>query len=200
MKRRIHIAIAAALGLAFAGASGAVEVRSEGAVRALLADQGYSHVGDLDLRGGVWLGEGRDSEGRPVTIKVDPGTARVFSTSRKVTVVRTPAPVHTREIVREVEVPVDREVIREVPVERTVVREVPVPVEREVVREVAVVPTSPLTAQGVRQVLVDAGFHDVHDLEMRRGKWKAEARDATGDDKEIHVDAITGAIVHVEDD
>jgi rhodanese-related sulfurtransferase len=198
MKRQIHIAMATALGLAFAGAAGAVEVRSESAVRALLADQGYSDVGDLDLRGGVWLGEGRDAEGRPVTIKVDPGTARVFSTSRKVTVVRTPAPVHTHEVVREVEVPVEREVIREVPVERTVVREVPV--EREIVREVAVVPATPLTAQGARQVLVDAGFHDVHDLEMRNGKWKAEARDATGDDREVHIDAMTGAIVHVEED
>ncbi|HVF33748.1 MAG TPA: PepSY domain-containing protein [Candidatus Saccharimonadia bacterium] len=202
MKRHIALCIAAALGLAVAGACGASEVRTESSVRALLFDQGYSNVTNLGLRGGAWLAEARDSEGRPVTIKVDPGTARVFATSRKVTIVRTPAPVHTREVVREV--PVERTVVREVPVERTVVREVPV--ERTVVREVpverrvAVVPRGPLTAEGARAVLHDAGYHNVHDLSMRNGKWVAEARDATGDDREIHLDAMTGAIVHVEDD
>lgn len=203
MKRHIAMSIAAALGLAVAGACAASEVRTESSVRALLSDQGYTHVTGLDLRGGMWLAEGRDEQGRPVTIKVDPGTARVFATSRKVTIVRTPAPVETREIVREVPVPVERTVVREVPVERTVVREVPV--ERTVVREVpvervAVVPRGRLTADGARAVLHDAGYHDVHDLSMRNGKWIAEARDATGDDREIHVDAMTGAIVHVEDD
>lgn len=192
MKRHICLSIAAALGLAVAGAVGASEVRTESSVRALLSEQGYTEVGDLDLRGGMWLGEARDTQGRPVTIKVDPGTARIYSTSRQVTVVRTPAPV--REVVREVEVPV------EVPVVKEVVREVEVPVEREVVREVAVVPTTPLTAEGARRVLHDAGFHDVHDMSLRNGRWKAEARDASGDDKEIHLDAMTGAIVHVEED
>src|SRR5687767_6857295 len=93
MKRQICLSIAAALGLAVAGACGASEVRTESSVRALLADQGYSDVGPLDLSGGVWIAEGRDDQGRPVTIKVEPGTARVFSTSRKVTVTHTPAPV-----------------------------------------------------------------------------------------------------------
>lgn len=190
MKRQICLSIATAFGLAIAGASAASEVRTESSVRALLADQGYSEVGELDLRGGMWLGEGRDDQGRPVTIKVDPGTARVFSTSRKVTVTRSPAPV--TEIVREVEVPV------EVPVVKEVVREVPV--EREVVREVAVVPARPLTADGARAVLADAGYHSVHDMSLHNGKWKVEARDMTGDDKEIHIDAMTGAIVHVEED
>jgi len=212
MKRHIALSIATALGLAVAGACAASEVRTESSVRALLSDQGYSNVSGLDLRGGMWLAEGRDDQGRPVTIKVDPGTARVFATSRKVTIVRTPAPVQTREVIREVpvertvvrevpvirEVPVERTVIREVPVERTVVREVPV--ERTVVREVAARPRGPLTADGARAVLHDAGYHNVHDLSMRKGKWIAEADDATGDDREIHIDAMTGQIVHVEND
>src|SRR5688572_18949710 len=137
--RRIHLSIAAALGLAVAGLAGASEVRTESSVRALLSDQGYTEVTGLDLAGGMWIAEGRDTQGRPVTIKVEPSTARVFATSRTVTI--NPAPVTVVE--REVEVPVVKEVVREVPVERTVVQEVPV----------AVIPASPLTADGARAVL-----------------------------------------------
>ncbi len=186
MKRRIHLGVIAALGLAFAGAAAASEVRSEAAVRALLDDQGYTSVTGLMLDDGMWLAEARDEKGNPVTIKVDPGTARVFATSRKVTIVHKPAPVREVEVVREIEVPVVTEVVKEVPV--------------EVVREVAVVPAAPLTAEGARAVLIGAGYHNVHDLSLRRGVWKAEARDASGDDREVHVDAMSGAIVHVEDD
>jgi hypothetical protein len=194
--RRIHLSIAAALGLAVAGIAGASEVRTESSVRALLSDQGYTEVTGLDLAGGMWIAEARDDKGRPVTIKVDPGTARVFATSRTVTIKGTPAPV----TVVEREVPVVHEVVKEVPVERTVVKEVPV--ERTVVQEVpvAVLPATPLTADGARAVLHDAGYHNVHDLSRRGDVWKAEARDASGDDREVHVNAMTGAIVHVEDD
>ena len=194
--RRIHLSIAAALGLAVAGLAGASEVRTESSVRALLSDQGYTEVTGLDLAGGMWIAEARDDRGRPVTIKVEPSTARVFATSRTVTIKGAPAPV----TVVEREVPVVHETIREVPVERTVVKEVPV--ERTVVQEVpvAVLPAAPLTADGARAVLQQAGYHNVHDLSKRGDVWKAEARDATGDDREIHVNAMTGAIVHVEDD
>lgn len=58
----------------------------------------------------------------------------------------------------------------------------------------------PIHEGDVAALLVDAGFHDVHDVEYRDGVWKAEADDITGDDLEIHVDASTGLIVHVEDD
>lgn len=67
--------------------------------------------------------------------------------------------------------------------------------------EVAPVPApDPVDEGDVASVLVDAGFHNVHDVEYRDGVWKAEADDITGDDLEIHVDASTGLIVHVEDD
>ena len=196
--RRIHLSIAAALGLAVAGLAGASEVRTESSVRALLSDQGYTEVTGLDLEGGMWLAEARDERGRPVTIKVDPGTARVFATSRTVTIKGAPAPVTVVE--REVPVVHERTVVKEVPVERTIVKEVPV--ERTVIQEVpvAVLPSAPLTADGARAVLQQAGYHDVHDLSKRGDVWKAEARDASGDDREIHVNAMTGAIVHVEDD
>ena len=59
---------------------------------------------------------------------------------------------------------------------------------------------APLDATSVTSVLADAGFHDIHDVSLQGGVWKAEADDITGDDMEIHVDANTGRIVHVEDD
>lgn len=59
---------------------------------------------------------------------------------------------------------------------------------------------APVDANGVATVLVDAGFHNVHDIDFRGGVWKAEADDITGEDFEIHVDPNSGLIVHVEDD
>lgn len=59
---------------------------------------------------------------------------------------------------------------------------------------------APVDATTVTQVLADAGFHDIHDVSLKNGVWKAEADDITGDDMEIHVDATTGRIVHVEED
>ena len=58
----------------------------------------------------------------------------------------------------------------------------------------------PIDATSVTSVLTDAGFHDIHDVSLKDGVWKAEADDITGDDREIHVDATSGLIVHVEDD
>jgi membrane protein implicated in regulation of membrane protease activity len=63
-----------------------------------------------------------------------------------------------------------------------------------------VVPPQPIDASAVTTVLADAGFHNVHDVSLSNGVWKAEADDITGEDFEIHVDANSGLIVHVEDD
>lgn len=58
----------------------------------------------------------------------------------------------------------------------------------------------PIDAMTVNTVLAEAGFHNVHDVDLEGGIWKAEADDITGEDFEVHVDASTGLIVHVEDD
>ena len=58
----------------------------------------------------------------------------------------------------------------------------------------------PVNEGDVARILVDAGFHNIHDVDFEGDVWKAEADDITGDDLEIHIDARTGAIVHVEDD
>jgi predicted small secreted protein len=58
----------------------------------------------------------------------------------------------------------------------------------------------PVDAVTVNAVLAEAGFHNVHDVDFKDGIWKAEADDITGEDFEVHVDANTGLIVHIEDD
>lgn len=60
----------------------------------------------------------------------------------------------------------------------------------------------PLTASSVATIVMDAGFHNVHDIDYmeNRGVWRAEADDITGEDYELHVNPNTGLIVHIEDD
>lgn len=52
----------------------------------------------------------------------------------------------------------------------------------------------------IKARLAAAGYSKVHDVDFDDGMWKAEAERADGNDVEIHLDATTGAIVHVEND
>lgn len=60
----------------------------------------------------------------------------------------------------------------------------------------------PVTEAAVEAIVIKAGFHNVHDIAMlnTKGVWKAEADDSAGEDYELHVDAMSGEIVHIEDD
>ena len=60
----------------------------------------------------------------------------------------------------------------------------------------------PVTEATVSSIVINAGFHNVHDIDYLddKGVWKAEADDITGEDFELHVDANSGRVVHVEDD
>lgn len=60
----------------------------------------------------------------------------------------------------------------------------------------------PITESSVATIVMNAGFHNVHDIDYLdgRGVWKAEADDITGEDFELHVNPETGMIVHIEDD
>ena len=61
---------------------------------------------------------------------------------------------------------------------------------------------TPVTEATVTTVVMNAGFHNVHDIAFldSQGVWKAEADDSSGADYELHVDATSGLLVHVEDD
>ena len=62
--------------------------------------------------------------------------------------------------------------------------------------------TTTITEADVSNVVRAAGYSNVHDIKYveDRGVWTAEADDLTGDDFQLHVDATTGQIVHVEED
>ena len=102
---------------------------------------------------------------------------------------------------------VQKETTQAVTVEKVgediVIVEQPVVKVPVVVREQILVPVGgKISKDHVRLVLEGAGYTDIHDIDWlsNRGVWKAEARDATGDDREIHVDPIDARIVHVEED
>lgn len=59
---------------------------------------------------------------------------------------------------------------------------------------------SSLSENDVKAKLAAAGYSKVHDVDFDDGMWKAEAERADGNDVEIHLDANTGAVVHVEND
>lgn len=61
---------------------------------------------------------------------------------------------------------------------------------------------APVTEAAVEAIVINAGFHNVHDIDMlnTKGVWKAEADDSAGEDYELHIDAMSGLIVHIEDD
>lgn len=99
--------------------------------------------------------------------------------------------------------PVVVERVREEPVVVTRVIEQPVVRVPVVVREQVLVPVGgKISKADVETVLLANGYHNVHDIDWldHRGVWKAEARDGSGDDLEIHVDPIDARITHVEDD
>ncbi len=52
----------------------------------------------------------------------------------------------------------------------------------------------------IKAKLAAAGYSKVHDVDFDDGMWKAEAERADGNDVEVHLDATSGAIVHVEND
>ena len=164
----------------------------------LLARRGYSNVSMLEMSGGVWLATAVNSDGRLVDVRVDPADSDVTSslksgtrTTVTTTTTTTPPPVKV----------VERVVEKPVVVERIIGQ--PVVSSPIVIEERILVPAGgKISKEVVRAVLADSGYHDIHDIDWldNRGVWKAEARDASGDDREVHVDPIDARIVHVEND
>ena len=70
--------LALAIALAMAGTAGAQAVApntgsalTEADVRALLANQGYTEVNDVEFKEGVWTADGKSADGNHVEVKVD---------------------------------------------------------------------------------------------------------------------------------
>jgi len=180
-------ALALAPLLAF-GVAGAQSPMTEFEVRALLDSEGFSRVDDIDyeLDSGLWEAEVVTLDGHEIEVHVDPLTGRILFGDGTPYVSTMPPP-------RTVVVPAPRTVI--VPAQRTVV----VPAHRTVTVPVPVY-LAPVNEAEVRDILVDAGFNSIHDVEFDDGRWHAEVRDATGEDFEVELDPLDGRIVHLEDD
>lgn len=176
--------------LAF-GVAGAQTTLTEMDVRALLDSEGFNRVDDVDYEAdrGLWEAEVVTLDGDEIEVHVDPLTGRILL-GDGTPYVSTLAPAHT------VPVPAPR-TVEVVPMPRTV--EV-LPAPRTV--ELVPVPTYrvPREPADVRALLVDAGFNSIHDIEFDDGRWRAEVRDATGEDYEVELDPVDGRIVHLEDD
>ena len=70
--------LALAIALAMAGTAGAQAVApntgsalTEADVRALLANQGYTEVNDVEFKEGVWTADGKSADGNHVEVKID---------------------------------------------------------------------------------------------------------------------------------
>jgi hypothetical protein len=163
----------------------------------LLMRRGFTQVSDLEYAAGLWTGTARNERGEIVDITIDPLDQKISSRRTTTTTTVTTIPAPARTIVREVPVVVEKPVVVERVIEQPVVR---TPI---VVRERVLVPAGGrISKETVHAVLADSGYYDIHDIDWldNRGVWKAEARDASGDDREIHLDPYDGSIVHVEDD
>ncbi|GGD50722.1 PepSY domain-containing protein [Pseudoxanthomonas indica] len=115
---------------------------TEPQVRALLAEQGYTRIDDLDFEDGMWETDATSANGDRVDVRVNPAT-------------------------------------RDIKAEKLV---------------------SKFSENDIKAKLAAAGYSKVHDIDFDDGVWKAEAERADGNDVEIHLDATTGAVIHVEND
>lgn len=190
MKMR-HSLMAVAFGLVLAGGVSAATMSAMDA-EGVLASTGYTNISVLEFHDGMWIGSATNVEGRVVDVSVNPVDRTV--TRRTTVITRTGnSPVVARAPVRVVQAPVVVEEVIVIPQARA-----PIMVEKRVLVPVG----GRLNRNDVAVVLAANGYHDVHDVEWlsSRNRWKAEARDSTGDDREIHVDPIDGRILHEEND
>jgi hypothetical protein len=191
--------LATALGVVLAGSVSAAPMSASQA-HDLLTAKGYTDVEMLQLENDVWLATAFDANGQPVDVRINTRDSRISSTRTVTTTTTTTVPA-PKTIVKEVPVVVEKVVERPVVVERVV--EQPVVRTPVIVQERILVPIGgKITKDDVRLVLEGAGYYNIHDIDYlsARGVWKAEARDSSGDDREIHVNPIDARIVHVEDD
>ncbi len=59
--------------------SPAAQALTEPQVRALLTEQGYTRIDDLDFEDGAWETDATSADGNRVDVRIDPATRRVYS-------------------------------------------------------------------------------------------------------------------------
>jgi hypothetical protein len=186
--------LALALGVALSGSAAAVSLTATEA-EDLMLRSGFTEISRPVYRDDAWIARARNADGDIVDVRVANDREVTWTRDGGKRTVVTTTTTTTREPTRIAlnERPVVIEEVVEPPVVRT-----PIMVEKRVLVPVG----GRLSKDDVRTVLAANGYHDIHDIDWlkHRGVWKAEARDRSGDDWEIHVDPVDGSILHVEDD
>lgn len=185
-----HSLLAAALVAVMSGSVYAgTDSMSANEAEALLERSGYINVSGLEYKNGLWLGSATNTAGELVDVSINPVDNTVRMIGRPTTIVTTTetAPAAVRLTTDPTVVVVDPPILR-------------TPI---VYQERVLVPAGrTISHDDVRIVLAANGYHDIHDIDYLDGRnvWKAEARDRSGDDREIHLDPVNGTILHVEED
>jgi hypothetical protein len=86
--------LALAIALAFAGSAHAQakaadtgSALTEADVRALMANQGYTEINDVEFKEGVWTADGKSADGNHVEVKVD-NTGKVIADDNVATITK----------------------------------------------------------------------------------------------------------------
>ena len=66
-------------GVAMAQQPAPADAMTEPQVRALLAEQGYTRIDDLDFEDGAWETDATSADGNRVDVRVDPASGKVFA-------------------------------------------------------------------------------------------------------------------------
>ena len=118
------------------------DTMTEPQVRALLTENGYTNIDDIEFDDGLWKADATSADGKRIDVRINPANASIMTNAL----------------------------------------------------------VSRFSEADIRARLTDAGYTDIHDVEFDDGVWKAEADNNVGNDVEIHLDAATGEIIHVEND
>ena len=66
-------------GVAMAQQPAPADAMTEPQVRALLAEQGYTRIDDLDFEDGAWETDATSADGNRVDVRVDPASGKLFA-------------------------------------------------------------------------------------------------------------------------
>ena len=61
-------------------------------------------------------------------------------------------------------------------------------------------PATPMPVSAIMEKLEELGYTNIHDFDVEWGEYEVEATSPGGQDVEIEIDPITGAILDVEED
>lgn len=200
MKLRTTL-IASAFGVVLSGSVWAASLTSLEAID-LLEDRGFANISLLELRNGQWVGTAVDADGQRVAVSVNALDREITSTLAGSNTTTTVTTTTSERPGSQPQTTIVEETVKQPVVVQQVI-EPPVVRQEIIVQEKVLVPLGDkIDKTDVAAVLHGAGYHAVHDIDWlsNRGVWKAEARDPSGDDREIHISPYDGAIVHVEND